>query len=87
MPLLEKALRLRTVVLGERHQDTLSVLNDLANAYHFTGRNGEALVLHERKLCVAIAAFGPDHDQVQSALLTLALAYSDMGPESEAVPI
>jgi tetratricopeptide (TPR) repeat protein len=87
LPLLEKALRLRTEVLGEQHQDTLQVMNDVANAYLFLGRGADSLALHEKKLRITTSAFGSKGRGNEFALLTLALAYSNMGREAEALPI
>jgi CHAT domain-containing protein len=87
VPLLEKALRLRTEVLGEQHQDTMQVMNDVANAYLFMGRGAESLALHEKTLRIATAAFGSKGGDTELALLTLALAYSNMGREAEALPL
>ena len=87
LPLLEKALRLRTEALGEQHKDTLALMTDVANAYGFTGRAADALALYEKELRITSAAFGPADDRTQNALRVVAIAYSNMGREAEALPI
>src|SRR5690606_37030394 len=43
VPLFEEAYRLRVEVLGDRHPDTLTSLNNLAGIYEAMGRLDDAL--------------------------------------------
>ncbi|OQY52650.1 MAG: hypothetical protein B6247_16595 [Candidatus Parabeggiatoa sp. nov. 2] len=45
MPLFEKGYRLTKEVLGEKHPDTITSLNNLAGIYQELGRLSEALPL------------------------------------------
>ncbi len=47
-PLFEKALRLYTETLGEKHPYTLTSLSNLAETYRTLGRTAEALPLQEK---------------------------------------
>jgi CHAT domain-containing protein/tetratricopeptide (TPR) repeat protein len=55
LPNYERALKLRTEVLGEKHPDTLNSLNNYAFALQALGRTAEALPYYERFIAGAEA--------------------------------
>ncbi len=87
LPLLEKALQLRTEALGEKHPDTLTSLNNLAEAYVAIGRPAEALALHEKALWLRTEILGEKHPITLVSLDNLAKVYDALGRHVEALPL
>ena len=61
LPHYERALKLYSEVLGEKHPDTLTSLNNYAIALHALGRTAEALPHYERVLMLRIELLGIKH--------------------------
>ncbi|HXW21878.1 MAG TPA: CHAT domain-containing tetratricopeptide repeat protein, partial [Rhodomicrobium sp.] len=87
LPLLEKALALRTEVLGERDNNTLTLMTDLGNAYSFTGRAADGLAVYEKELRVLTEVYGPTGERIEAGLAVVAGAYANMGRDEEALPV
>jgi tetratricopeptide (TPR) repeat protein len=86
-PLLEEALTLRRIALGQEHPDVARGLNDLGVLYYRQGRYPEADSLYRQALAIAERAFGPDHGDVASKLNNLAVSLSSQGRNDEALPL
>jgi CHAT domain-containing protein len=87
LPLLEKGYRLFSEVLGEKHPDTLSSLNNLATIYRNLGRLFEALPLLEKGYRLSKEVLGEKHPDTLSSLNNLAMIYSELGRLSESLPL
>ncbi len=74
-------------ILGPDHPDTLTVRNNLANAYQDAGRTDEAITLHEQDLAARERVLGPDHPDTLASRDNLALAYRDAGRLDEAISL
>ncbi|MBN1855191.1 MAG: serine/threonine protein kinase [Pirellulales bacterium] len=87
LPLHEKALKLRQVHLGLDHPDSLTAMNNLANAYHDVGTLDRAVFIHEETLKRRKEKIGPDHPDTLSSMNNLALAYTAIGRLDKALPL
>ena len=85
--LAEEALALRRSLLGERHPDVATSLNNLALLYSAQGRYGEAEPLLEEALGLRRELLGERHPDVATSLNNLALLYSAQGRYGEAEPL
>ena len=74
-------------VLGPDHPDTLTTRNNLAGAYHFAGRFGEAIELFERVLADRVRVLGPDHPDTLTTRNNLAFVYHSAGRFGEAIEL
>jgi tetratricopeptide (TPR) repeat protein len=87
LPLAEKALKLRTEILGEKHPRTLSSLNNLAMIYKDLGSLGKALPLSESAYRLTKEVLGAKHPRTLISLNNLAMIYKDLGSLDEALPL
>lgn len=71
-PLYEKALAVRTKVLGAKHPDRAESLNNLAALYHYTFEYEKAEPLYQRALAINEKALGPDHPDTAAVVNNLA---------------
>ena len=85
LPLAEEAFKIRTKVLGAKHQDTLENLNDLAVIYYFLGRLKEALPLSEKGYRLRTEVLGAKHPDTLESLNNLAGIYYSLGRLEEAL--
>jgi tetratricopeptide (TPR) repeat protein len=74
-------------LLGPGHADTLTVLNNLANAYGAAGRTADAITLHERTVTERERLLDPDHPDILQSRNNLALAYVAAGRTADAVTL
>jgi tetratricopeptide (TPR) repeat protein len=72
---------------GDRHPRTMSVRNDLANAYRQAGLLDQAIALHERNLADREQILGASHHDTLASRNNLAGAYESAGRLDEAVPL
>jgi tetratricopeptide (TPR) repeat protein len=86
-PLAEEALKIRTDVLGEKHQYTLTSLNHLMRVYQELGRLDKALPLSEKSYRLSQEVLGEKHPDTLVSLNNLASIYSELGRFSEALPL
>ncbi|MCC5946076.1 MAG: CHAT domain-containing protein [Bernardetiaceae bacterium] len=84
---LEEALALRKEVLGEKHYDYASSLNNLAALYWNMGKYAEAEPLYKESLQIKKETLGEKHHIYASSLNNLALLYRNMGKYTEAEPL
>ena len=85
--LYEQVLADRVRVLGPDHPDTLTTRNNLAGAYYFAGRFGEAIELLGRVLAERERVLGPDHPDTLTTRNNLAFAYHSAGRFDEAIEL
>jgi tetratricopeptide (TPR) repeat protein len=86
-PLLQKALELRSVLLGADHPDVAESINDLATLYYAQGRYVEVEPLLVRSLSTLEKQLDKDHPNVATSLNNLAGLYRAQGRYSEAEPL
>ncbi|RKZ52270.1 MAG: hypothetical protein DRR00_08805, partial [Candidatus Parabeggiatoa sp. nov. 3] len=71
----EKAFNIRKEILGEKHPNTLSSLNNLAFIYQAVGRLNEALPLYEKGYRLSLQVLGEKHPDTLTSLNNLAGIY------------
>ena len=74
-----EALRIRQEILGERHRDYASSLNNLAELYRARGDSARAEPLFRQALEINKQALGERHPDYARSLNTLAALYLSMG--------
>jgi non-specific serine/threonine protein kinase/serine/threonine-protein kinase len=82
--LLEEALACRRTVLGEKHPETLSSLQELAHLRWRQGRYAESESLYVAAVAAERHVLGADNAQTLRSLGGLARLYSDQGRYAEA---
>jgi len=87
LPWAEKAFKIKTEVLGEKHPTTLASLNNLAMLYQNLGRLSEALPLVKKGYRLAKEVLGEKHRDTLTSLNNLAGIYQQLGRLSEALPL
>jgi tetratricopeptide (TPR) repeat protein len=87
LPLHEETLKLKKVTLGRQHPDTLTSMNNLAQAYQATGKLDLALPLHKETLMLRKATLGPEHPHTLASMNNLAGAYRDAGKLDLVLPL
>jgi tetratricopeptide (TPR) repeat protein len=85
LPLIENVLKIRTEILGGKHPDTLTSLNNLAFIYHYLGRLSEALPLYESCFSLRKGILGEKHPSTLLSLNNLAMIHKDLGNLNEAL--
>ncbi|MFD3458861.1 FxSxx-COOH system tetratricopeptide repeat protein [Nocardia fluminea] len=84
---LRRALTDREQILGEKHADTLTSRNNLANAYQAAGKVAEAIPLYERTLTDREQILGEKHPDTLTSRNNLANAYQAAGRVAEAIAL
>ncbi len=77
--LMEKALKIRTVHLGEDHEITNETKIDMAYSYYHVHRNAEAIALIRPILSKRTIELGEESQHVQDLMNVLCLYYSGAG--------
>lgn len=85
--LYQQALALREQMLGGKHPDVVTSLNNLAILSWEQGLYAEALPLVQRALVIQEQTLGRAHPDVASSLNTLAELYWEQGAAAQAVPL
>jgi len=85
--LSEKDYHLAKEVLGDKHTNTLTSLNNLAMVYQDLGRLSEALLLSEMGYRLRKEVLGEKHPDTLQSLNGLAMIYQALGRLSEALPL
>ena len=85
--LLRKARDTNQAKLGPEHPDTLTSMNNLAQAYQAAGKLNLALPLFEKTLKLRKTKPGPDHPDTLASMNNLALAYQAAGKLDLALPL
>ena len=86
-PLYVKTLALRKEVLGEKHPDTLTSMNNLANVYKFQGRYDKVEPLYVKTLALRKEVFGEKHHDTLNSMNNLADLYQSTGRYAKVEPL
>jgi tetratricopeptide (TPR) repeat protein len=87
LPLAEKAFKIINEILGEKHPDTLTSLNNLAGIYQTIGQLSEALPLFEKSYRLHKEVLGEKHPSTLRSLNNLVGIYQTIGQLSKALPL
>ena len=82
-----EAVEVLRKLLGEKHPDYATSLNNLALLYQDMGDYKAALPLHKQALTITKEAVGEQHSSYAVSLNNLALLYQDMGDHKAALPL
>jgi non-specific serine/threonine protein kinase/serine/threonine-protein kinase len=85
--LLEEALRLRRVAVGERSEEAAETLDELASLRRRRYELGAAQAAYREALAIREATLGPDHPDVAGSLSNLAIAHRLAGETAAARPL
>ncbi|MEM7584748.1 MAG: serine/threonine-protein kinase [Acidobacteriota bacterium] len=83
-PLLERALKQRTRLLGDDHPDVATSLQHLGNHYRVAGNTTEAETHYHRALAIRTRVFGEDHLAVAETRDNLGVLLWSLGRLDEA---
>src|SRR5438876_2235032 len=83
----ERSLEVRRRVLGPDHPDSITSMNELANAYRDDGKLGRALPLFEEALKRLTTLLGPDHPDTPTVMNNLGNAHWAAGRPDRAMPL
>jgi len=86
-PLAEEAFKIRVEILGDKHPDTLTSLNNLAGIYESIGRLDDALPLYENGYRLSKEVLGDKHPNTLTSLNNLAFIYQAIGRLDDALPL
>jgi tetratricopeptide (TPR) repeat protein len=86
-PVDESAYEYRRKVLGERHEDTMRSMADLATTYHAQGRYEEAEKIYVEVLALWRGVLGEKHPDTMRIMTSLAATYHTQGRYEEAEKI
>jgi Tfp pilus assembly protein PilF len=84
---LQRAVQLRSDLLGRDHAKTLNAMNSLALAYGAAGKADQALALFEETLKLRKTKPGPDYANTLMSMNNLAMAYNAAGKLNLALPL
>jgi len=87
LPLSQKALKITTEILGEKHPVSLSLMNYLGFIYQNLGHFSKALPFFEKGYSLSKEVLGEKHPNTLSRLNNLAVIYRYVGRLSEALPL
>ena len=74
-------------VLGERHPDTLTSMNNLAYLYQSQGDYEQALPLYQKANTLSMEVLGERHPDTLRSMNNLALLYDSQGDYEQALPL
>jgi len=86
-PLFKQAMKIYRTVLGERHPDYATSLNNLAALYHAMGRHADAEPLFKQAMEIRRTVLGERHPHYATSLNNLAGLYNNMGRHADAEPL
>jgi len=87
LPIFERALGLRSALVGEDHLESVTVLADYAWVLGETGRPHEALALLEQAVALRIKLQGERHSWTLSTLNSLGHLLSQLGRYADALAV
>ncbi len=83
----QKSYELLRDTLGPKHRETLTAMQDLADAYRATGGWDEALPLKEKGLQLRKEILGSEHRDTLQSMNSLAGSYRDAGQLDQALSL
>jgi len=83
----QRGLKATQELLGDKHPDVASSLNNLAGLYQSQGRYAEAEPLYQQSLLLSQELLGDKHLSVATSLNNLAELYQSQGRYAEAEPL
>ena len=86
-PLYKRALEISEEHLGEKHYNTASILNNLADLYYIQGKYVEAERLRKQVLQIDEEQLGAEHPDTAGSLNNLGALYRVQGKYGEAEPL
>ncbi|HKX30424.1 MAG TPA: tetratricopeptide repeat protein [Blastocatellia bacterium] len=86
LPLIERALEIRTRLLGPDHRDVAKAINSLGLIYYDKGEYPKAEQLLKRALAIIENSPGPENPDLAQYLNSLALVYRNRGEYAKAEP-
>jgi tetratricopeptide (TPR) repeat protein len=86
-PLYRQALEIRKQVLGDKHPDYATSLNNLAGLYELMGDYAKAEPLFRQALAIDKEALGDKHPECAQSLSNLAALYYLMGYHAKTEPL
>jgi eukaryotic-like serine/threonine-protein kinase len=84
---MERVLYLRRRTLGEKHQDTLASMNNLAQLYWYQGKYAKGEPLLNEVAQLQRRVLGEDHPDTLDSLGTLGVLYLSQGKYAQAEPL
>jgi CHAT domain-containing protein len=85
LPVAEKAFKIMVDLLGEKHPDTLTSLNNFAGIYESIGRLDEALPLYESGYRLSKDVLGEKHPDTLTSLNNLGYTYAEQAQTDKAI--
>ncbi len=76
---LEKTLKIRIRVYGNKHNQVASVMNNIGVAYRNIGLYGDALDYYQRALEIRKELLGKEHNSVATLYLNMGVLFSNKG--------
>lgn len=87
LPLNQKSLEIRKLILGEKHLDYIASLNNIAILHKSMGNYTLALPLYNNVLELRKEILGEKHPDYANSLNNLAIVYHEMGNYTTSVPL
>ncbi|MCS6886198.1 MAG: tetratricopeptide repeat protein [Acidobacteriota bacterium] len=84
IPLIQRAIEIRTTILGPEHPDTAYSINDLAELYSAKGNYEQAEKLHKQALIIREKTLGLHHELTILSMMNLAKLFSMKGNYEQA---
>ena len=84
---IERTLRLRQIILGGEHRDTLHTMNALAELYQAQGNYTDAEALYTKVLEGRRRVLGEEHPDTLDTIHGLAVLYRNQGRYKQAEPL
>ncbi|KPM42215.1 hypothetical protein AK830_g4365 [Neonectria ditissima] len=86
-PIVQRALGIRRMVLGEKHPDTIWCIADLGSAYQHLGRYSEAESTKREALALRREVLGEKHPDTIDSIASLAATCGTRGRYNESEPL
>jgi CHAT domain-containing protein/tetratricopeptide (TPR) repeat protein len=87
LPLFERVIETRQMILGPDAPDLAAVIHDLAVFYYYKGDYPKVEPLSQRALAIQEKTLGPEHSQTAASLNLLAILYFHRGDYKKAGPL